>query len=206
MKIIGTLLYLICGISVFAQNNEIQIQGKITNINGAPIGDVYIINARTHEKDITKSDGVYTISASTDDTLILSHISYNRKAVKVDTLLNNPVIILETDNIEIKAVTVTSKQMNDYQRAKKNLSFLKEFKAPSNSKIKKENNPVKTIMTENNRIMRTEASSINLMQFSRAKADKMVKKHAYRKSRSTDYSSTRKQKEIEEEEETDENE
>ncbi len=196
MKTISTLLFLCYCITVFAQDDKIQIQGKIVNKNGDPISDVYIINTSNHEKDITQADGVFTITVSQNDSLILSHISYFRKAVKVFTLLQDPVVILESDNIEIPEVTITPENKSDYERAKKNLMFLNDYKVQSYTKIKPESDPVNTIMTEHNRLMRVEAGSINLLQLPLEALTKFGKKKRHKRKRSNDFYSTRKQKDL----------
>lgn len=197
MKIITTLLLLLsCCLCALSQNKEIQIQGKIINQNGNPVSDVYIINTSNLEKDITQPDGIFTVTASPNNSLIISHISYHRKEVKVYTLIKEPVIILESDNITIPEITVTPDKISDYDRAKKNLSFLKDYKAGSYSKIKTGANPVQTMMTEHNRLMRTEAGSINLLQFPLETISKLAKKHEYKRKNSNDYFSTRKQLEL----------
>lgn len=196
MKTITTLLLISCCLCALAQKDKIKLQGKIINQNGNGVSDVYIINTNNQEKDITQSDGIFTLSVSENDTLIISHISYHRKQVNVYTLLKNPVIILESDNIAIPEITVTPDKINDYDRAKKNLSFLKDYKAGSYSKIKLEADPLQTMMTEHNRLMRTEAGSINLLQFPLEMITKMAKRHNHKRKSSTDYSSTRKQMEL----------
>lgn len=196
MKTISTLLLLNCCLCALAQEDKIQLQGKIINQNGNGVSDVYIINTNNLEKDITKSDGIFTLTVSPTDTLIISHISYHRKQVNVYTLLKDPVIILESDNITIPEITVTPDKINDYDRAKKNLSFLKDYKAGSYSKIKLEANPLQTMMTEHNRLMRTEAGSINLLQFPLETITKLAEKQKRKRNSSNDYFSTRKQKEL----------
>ncbi len=196
MKIISTLFFLCCCIAVFAQEDKLYIQGRVVNANGDPVSDVYIINVITHEKDITQADGIFTIQVSPNDSLILSHISYYRKAVKVYTLLQNPVVVLESDNIEISEVTVTPENQNDYERAKKNLKFLEDYKVPSYTKIKPENDPVQTIMTEHNKLMRTEAGMLNLGAIPLQALTNLGKKKKTKRRRSDSYYSTRKQKDL----------
>ena len=113
----------------------------------------------------------------------------------VSTLLKKPVIILESDNITIPEITVTPDKITDYDRAKKNLAFLKDYKAGAYSKIKLEASPLQTMMTEHNRLMRTEAGSINLLHFPLEMIGKMAEKH--KQKISNDYSSTRKQMKLE---------
>lgn len=196
MKIISTLFFLCCCIALFAQEDKLRIQGKVVNKNGDPVTDVYIINANSHEKDITQADGIFTIRVTPNDSIILSHISYYRKSVKVYTLLLNPVVVLESDNIEIPEITVTPENQNDYERAKNNLMFLKDYKVQSYTKIKPENDPVQTIMTEHNRMMRTEAGMLNLGGIPLQALTNVSKKKKTKRRRSNSYFSTRKQKDL----------
>lgn len=199
MKIISTLFFLCCCIALFAQEDKLRIQGKVVNKNGDPISDVYIINTSNHEKDITQPNGIFTITVSPNDSLILSHISYFRKSVKIFTLLRNPVIILESENIEIPEITVSPNQTNDLENAKQNLLFLNDYQVPKYNKMKPEIDPLQTIMTEHNRLMRTEAGSISFLPILEAPLkllDKSVQKRKRRKLYSTDYSSSRKQKDL----------
>jgi hypothetical protein len=196
MKIISTLFFLCCCIALFAQEDKLRIQGKVVNKNGDPVTDVYIINANSHEKDITQADGIFTIRVTPNDSIILSHISYYRKSVKVYTLLLNPVVVLESDNIKIPEITVTPENQNDYERAKNNLMFLKDYKVQSYTKIKPENDPVQTIMTEHNRMMRTEAGMLNLGGIPLQALTNVGKKKKTKRRRSNSYFSTRKQKDL----------
>ncbi|MCY1718813.1 hypothetical protein OU798_00570 [Prolixibacteraceae bacterium Z1-6] len=196
MKTIPALLFLFCCFNTFSQDEKIILQGKVVNTNGDPISDVYIINSSNYEKDITLANGIFTITVSPGDSLILSHISYNRKSVQVYTLLKAPVITLESDNIEIPEITVTPDNAGDLEKAKKNLSFLKDYKVQSYTKIKPESDPVQDIMTEHNKMMRTEASSINLMQIPLESINIFSKKKKIKRKRYNSYYSTRKQKDL----------
>ncbi len=202
MKTITTFFFLCYCFYSIAQNNEFTIQGKVTNAKGNPIADVYIINPRTLEKDITQPNGTFSVIVNPKDSLIFSHISYFRKSEQVYTLQQNPVVTLETENVQIKEVTVRSNQISDYDRALNNLSFIKNYKPIKYNKINPEIDPLQSLMTEHNRLMRSEAGSINLLPILGIAVnlvDKTVKKRKRRKLYSTDYFSTRKQKELEEE-------
>ncbi len=196
MKTAFILLFLVfCCIFGFAQEERFQIQGRILDANEDPIGDVYIVNPRNNEKDISQTNGVFTVTVLPGDSLILSHISYLRKSVTVQAILMNPIIFMESENVDIKEITVSPDQMNDYDRAMNNLTFLNEYKASGFSKIKEESSPTNSIMTGNNRLMKNEASSVSLLRFSPSEnLSKALKKQ---KNTLYDYSSTKKQMETE---------
>lgn len=212
MKTITILLAITFCINAYAQDKTFTLEGKTVNNEGQPIADVYIINPRTLEKDITKANGVFSVTVSPKDSLIFSHISYTRISVHVYELLQNPQVTLESEDVQIPEVIVSPDQKTDLKRAQQNLQFLDEYKPLKYNKMKPESDPTTTIMTEHNRLMRTEASSISLLPILGLPIqliDKAVQKKKRRKLYHTDYYSTRKVKkppiETESESEPDEN-
>lgn len=188
--------------AAFAQEKTFTLQGKIVNEQGKPVADVYVINPRTFEKDITLSNGVFTAKVLPSDSLIFSHISYFRKSLRVQQMQHNPEVILEAENIQIPDIVVSPNKMNDMERAKKNLSFLNDYKAIHYKRMAPDTDPLTTMMTEHNSYMRTEAASINLLPIAALPIqliDKAIQKRKHRKQFSS-YSSTRKQKVLLEEE------
>jgi len=193
MKTITTIfLLLLCSIT-FAQEQKFLIEGKIVDDNGNPVTDVYIVNLNNHDKDVSHPNGIFAIWVSPGDSLILSHISYFRKIVSVQTILVNPIITLESEHVDIPEVRVSPSQTTDIDRAKQNLQFLDEYKAPVKMRMQdEENEPVTTLVTEYNSIMRSEASSVSLVKFSPSDNigklfTKLKKKDQYEQ-----YNSTRK--------------
>nr|WP_321354985.1 hypothetical protein [uncultured Draconibacterium sp.] len=198
MKTITILLAITCCINAYAQDPPtFIIEGKTVNNEGLPIADVYVINPRTLEKDITRANGVFKLSVSAQDSLIFSHISYFRISVQVYNLLQNPVVKMESEDVQIPEVVVSPEQKTDLKRAQENLDFLNDYKPLKYNKMKPESDPTTTIMTEHNRLMRTEAASVSLLPILGVplKAiDKAVQKRKRRKMYRTDYYSTRKVK------------
>lgn len=180
-----------------------MIQGKIVNQKDEPVSDVYIVNLVTNEKDISSSDGVFTIRVLPTDSIILSHISYFRKIVPMHEILLDPIIKLYSENVDIPEVTVTPEQKSDIDRANKNLEFLDEYKPTTKIRMQQEEaEPVTAIMTEHNDQMRVEASSISLVRFSPSENVGKLFTKLKKKNYSNDYSSTRKQlKSVEEKKE-----
>ncbi|WP_297096836.1 hypothetical protein [uncultured Draconibacterium sp.] len=196
MKTITILLAITCCINAYAQDPPtFIIEGKTVNNEGLPIADVYVINPRTLEKDITRANGVFKLSVSAQDSLIFSHISYFRVSVKVYNLLQNPIVNMESENVQIPEIVVSPEHKTDLKRAQENLDFLDSYKPLKYNKMKPESDPTTTIMTEHNRLMRTEAGSISFLPILGVplKAiDKAVQKRKKRKMYRTDYYSTRK--------------
>lgn len=196
MKTFTTLLFISCWLSSLAQENAITLEGKIVNQKGQPIADVYIINPRTLEKDITLSNGIFTVKVLPSDSLFFSHIAYFRKSMRMSELQTNSTVVLEAEHVEIQEIRVSPNQLSDIDRAQKNLSFLNDYKVIQYKRMEPDPDPLDAALTEHNRAMRTEAASINLLPILAMPVnmvDKAIKKRKHRK-RFSSYSSTRKQK------------
>ncbi|WP_321371516.1 hypothetical protein [uncultured Draconibacterium sp.] len=197
MKTFTILLAIFCCMNTYSQNKNFTLEGKTVDSKGEPIADVYIINPRTLEKDITRANGVFSVTVSPQDSLIFSHISYFRKSVHVYELLQNPQVILDSEDVQIPEVIVSPDKTTDIKRAQENLQFLDEYKPLKYNKIKPESDPTTTIMTEHNRLMRTEAGSVSFLPILGLPIqliDNAVQKRKRRKKHQTDYYSTQKVK------------
>lgn len=196
MKFILTSILLFASVSLFAQLKPFLIEGQIVDQNANPIPDVYIVNLNSHEKDISRANGVFAIWVNPNDTLILSHISYFRQKVTAHSLLINPIITMVAEDVNIPEIQISTNLLSDNDRAEKNLEFLNEFEAPGFSKIDMEDdsNPVNEIVTENNELMRSEASSVSIIRFSASESLNILYSKFKKKDPLTNYSSTRKVK------------
>lgn len=196
MKLILTSILLIASMSLFAQLKPFLIEGQVVDQNSNPIPDVYIVNLNSHEKDISRANGVFAIWVNPNDTLILSHISYFRETVTVHSLLINPIITMVAEDVNIPEIQISTNLLSDNDRAEKNLEFLNEYEAPGFSKIDVEDdpNPVNEIVTENNELMRSEASSVSIIRFSASESLNILYSKFKKKDPLTNYSSTRKVK------------
>ena len=77
---------------------------------------------------------------------------------------------------------------------KENMQFIQDYDPPVLARLAgEEANPVKDIMTENNDLMRAEASSLSLVRFSPSENVGKLFTKLKKKDRSNDYNSTRKQ-------------
>lgn len=203
MRPLLILTLLILSFSSFGQIQRFTIQAKIIDQKGEPVSDVYIVNLVSKDKDISLSDGVFTIQVLPSDSIILSHISYFRKIVRIHDILLNPIITIYSENVDIPEVRVTPDQETELDHANANMQFIQEYNPPVNMRMSEEEaDATKTIMTENNDLMRAEASSISLVRFSPSENIGKLFTSLKKKDHSNDYSSTRKQlKDVEEKKE-----
>ena len=174
MKLFFFLFMLLFSVNLSAQNKSFQIEAKIVDCRNKPIPDVYVINYRNLDKNISLSNGVVKVTVLPADSLLFDHISYYQKVVKVFDLLVNPVIILIADTINIMEVDVSAQYKTDHERARENLSFLGEYDVPEFSKIKVEEPVSHQLMKEHNKIMRSEAGSISLIRISPSEEIKKI--------------------------------
>ena len=166
MKLLLPILLLIICIKGFSQQKGIHIEGQIVDAKGNPIADAYIINYHNADKAISKSNGVFDIWVQANDSLIISHVSYIRKIIHVFDIMKDPAIRLDMDTQNVTQVNVSPNEKNDFERARENMAFLKEYEVPSFTKIKPETDPANELFIENNKIMRSEATSITIIRFS----------------------------------------
>lgn len=197
MKPLIIFLLIVTSIQVFAQENRFSIQAKIVDTKGDPVSDVYIVNLNSTEKDISLSNGIFTINASSRDSLVLSHISYFRKTVTIHSILLDPVIILYSENVDIKEVTVSPDQRSDIDKAMQNIEQIQFDPRPKAESSSTESERVQSMVTAENRVQRVAASSVNLATFSPSESIGKLFTRLKKKDHSTNYSSTRKQKEEE---------
>lgn len=194
MKLLPFFLLLFTFYISNAQQEEFQLKGKILNSNHDPVSDAYIINFRDLKKVISQNNGDFNMWVQPGDSLMISHISYYRKKIYVDKVKINPFIILQIDTINIIRVDVSPNHKEDEDRARDNLKFLTELEVPSYTKIKPEMDPVNQMILENNKLMRSEASSISLYRFSPSEQiGKILQKFRKRK-KSNQYSSIKNKK------------
>ncbi|QIA09241.1 hypothetical protein [Draconibacterium halophilum] len=127
MKTLFTILFSILFLTSFGQIKRFLIQAQVVDQYNNPISDVYIVNLDNLEKDISQKNGVFSVWVSPSDSLVLSHISYFRKIVSVHTLLVNPKVELISENVDIPEVVVSPEQVSEFDKAEKNLAFMKEY-------------------------------------------------------------------------------
>jgi hypothetical protein len=196
MKLNFTLLFLITTLAVAAQ--EFALQGKITDSAQNPVSDAYVFNIHNSAQCFSNHSGLFELNLQPSDTLIISHISFLRKVVTVYELLKNPVVILETDTLTIKPVNVTGNLQTAHDQAMKNINYQTFDALPRIGDNFTETERTTELMKSENRVLRTEASSVKIASFSPSVVfGKFAEKRAKRKI-AKEYNSTRKLPEDEE--------
>ena len=166
MKQVLLVAFILISLYSIAQNQRITIQGKIVDMKGEPVSDVYIVNLITNEKDISLANGIFTIEISPSDSLVLSHISYFRKIISAYSLLQNPIITLELEDVNIQEITVSPEQKSELDLANKNIQQIEWDVRPQPGDGFTESERAKNLMSENNSVMRSEATSLSFFSFS----------------------------------------
>ncbi|WP_340110933.1 hypothetical protein [Maribellus mangrovi] len=190
-----TFAFLFSGLASQAQHDAFLIEGRVVDENGIAIPDVYVVNLRNHDRDISRDNGVFTIWVVPSDSLVLSHIAYTRRVASVHSILVNPLITLISEHVNVPEIRISPEQISDLDRANKNMEFINEYKVPEFSKISSDQqDPVTSIVTEHNSLLRSEATSLSLVRFSPSDVIGKVFVKARNKDHLTDYSSTRKVK------------
>lgn len=202
MRPILLLILLLAAMCSVGQVQRFTIQGQVIDPNGEPVSDVYIVNLVSKEKDISLSNGVFTIQVLPSDSIVLSHISYFRKIVRIHDILLDPIITIYSENVDIPEVRVTPDQKSELDHANENMQFLQEYKPPVKARLAQEEpDPTQSIMTEHNDQMRVEASSLSLVRFSPSENVGKLFTRLKKKDYTSNYSSTKKQlKEVQKEE------
>jgi biopolymer transport protein ExbD len=192
MKFKITLLFILTAFVATAQQTEFTLQGRTTDSAQKPVADVYIVNIRNSGKSISTSNGIFELRVIPSDTLIVSHISFLRKVVSVYELLINPTVVLETDTVNIKPVNVSGDRQTDYDAAMKNISSIKLDPRSLSSDEFSTVERTKELMKTENRVLRTEASSVSIYRFSPSEVlGKWAEKRKKRKE-AYQYDSTKK--------------
>jgi hypothetical protein len=195
------LLFLISIISCFAfaqEKEKFQLEARVIDTNGKPIEDAYIINFNDFNKYVSRPNGVFNIWVQASDSLIISHISYHRRVVTVYEILVNPYIELKLDSVNIQEVNISPNQKTESQIAKDNVADIKLQNFSTIPKIDDDPNPetaaVNQMVTEHNKVLRSEAQSLRIIQFSPGEIFGKIKKKRRARKKSKEYDSTRKKK------------
>lgn len=198
MKTLLSVVLFCLSLCAMAQtDNEILIQVQVVDPNGTPIPDVYIVNLRTQEKDVSLHNGVFTVWVTPDDSFAVSHISYERKIVSANSVLINPKIVLESENVSIKQVNVSANQKSDMERAMENIEQMKLDMRTQPDDNLTESERVQQTVTANNRLERTSAGMLSLLKFSPSTGIKKVANKIKKDENGSYYSTKKTQEEVE---------
>lgn len=192
MRLNFTLLLFLIVMFATAQQTEFVLQGKITDNEQNPVADAYIVNFRNSSKFVSMSNGIFELKVLPADTLIISHISFLRKVVTVYELLVNPVITLETDTINIQPINVTGDKLTDYEKAMKNINYLQYDSKPRVTDDFSQTDRTMQLMKTENRVMRTEASSVRIASFSPSAVIDKISEIRKKRKEASQFESTRK--------------
>ncbi len=192
MKRLPFLLLFFASTAIFAQQEKFQIEGQVVGKSGNPVADAYVLNFRDSDKNITNSNGVFSIWVLPGDSLLVSHVSYFRKVVTVYSLLVNPVITLEIDTINIKGVNVSPNQKTDREKALENIESIKFDFRPQPDDGYTETERMQELLNTENRVQRVEASSISLLRFSPSEQIGKIVAKAKKRKKSRQFNSTKK--------------
>lgn len=104
-KLLSSLLFLLCGFSMFAQQKTIT--GVVTDDQGIPVPSANVtLKDNPQQGTYTNFDGEFTINASSGDVLVISAIGLATKEVPVDAK-NEYEISLTTDVSTLDEVVIT---------------------------------------------------------------------------------------------------
>lgn len=192
MKAVFTGLLMFLFLSSFSQQKEFLIQGRIVDQNRNPVSDAHIINFRNTEKYASKRNGVFDAWVLPGDSLVITHISYFRKTVRIYQILQNPEIQLETDTINILPVNVSPNQLTDKERAAENIKSIEFDFRPQPGDDYTERERMKTLLSKENRVERVTANSLNY-QFSPSEIIGKIAEKIEKRKKSKQFYSSKKQ-------------
>lgn len=133
MKILLTTIFLFTSIlTTFSQSGRNLVAGKVMNFDKS-VADAHIYNLTDNQGTITNANGYFEIYAKENDTLLISHIEYVVRKIKVTKQMENNMSLLfymETktnylSTVELKNHDLSGILMNDSQNAKGRDSLFK---------------------------------------------------------------------------------
>lgn len=192
MKLLPAFLILFICFNSYSQQEVFYIEAQIVDNNSKPLGNVYILNYRNLDKAVSKQNGVFNMWVLPSDSLMISHVSYNRKVIRVFDLLVNPIVQIELDTINIMQVNILANPLNDYEKAKKNIESINFSLKPPVDETFTEKELVQDMLDRENKIMKSEANSLNLISFSPSKIVGFVSKKIKRRKKANQFSSRKK--------------
>lgn len=188
------LLLFVCFLTVLlvsAQEKEFILEGQVVDSKQNPVADAYIFNIRNSVKDVSKSNGVFSVWVLPSDSIIISHISFLRKVVTIHQLLINPVVVLNPDTVNIKPVNVSASQRTDYEKAMKNIQGMGFDFRPQPDDLYTESERMKDLLNTENRVQKSAASALTYQISPSEILGKLAEKRK-KKKEAKQFSSTRK--------------
>lgn len=127
--LLTTLCAVACGLQVtYAQ--QIPIAGKITDQNGAPISGVTVSVKGTNVAVTTNQNGLFSINANQDATLVISSVGYETQEVPVGGRKTISITLNATDQQidEVIVVAYGTAKKSTYTGSAANINYAKEAK------------------------------------------------------------------------------
>lgn len=176
------------------QDKFIHLRGKIVDDRSHPIPDAYIINYRDYKKIVSNQDGEFNIWVERSDSLMISHISYYRKIVYTDSVRLHPTIQLKLDTVNIMHINIFTESRTDEDFAKKNINSWEFSLKPSPTEAFTEKERVQNVINSENKVMRSEASSVRIATFSPSEQIGKIVNLFKRRKKSNEFSNSKKRK------------
>ncbi len=192
MKHFLLLIFVFAAFQSFSQEKEFFLQGQVVDRNNNPISDSNIFNERNSVKSASKTNGVFDMMVLPGDSIIITHISYIRKAITVHQLMVNPVIQLDLDTINIKPINISASEKSDYQKAMDNIESFKFDFRPQPDDEYTESERMKNLLNTENQVARASSYSLNFIQFSPSEEIGKLKSNRKKKKDAKQFSSTKK--------------
>ena len=111
-----TTFLLLCGMTSFAQNRQspVNIEILVSDNYGNVLNDVAVYNSKNKLIGITNHEGIAWITVGLKDAIILSHLSFEQKVIKISDCdlyekeLNNFIMVvkLEENSHMLPEVTI----------------------------------------------------------------------------------------------------
>ena len=115
-KLLLTITLIFCGMSLFAQNRQspVNIEILVSDNYGNVLNDVAVYNSKNKLIGITNHEGIAWITVGLKDAIILSHLSFEQKVIKISDCdlyekeLNNFIMVvkLEENSHMLPEVTI----------------------------------------------------------------------------------------------------
>jgi TonB-linked SusC/RagA family outer membrane protein len=104
-KLLLLLTFLAMTFLSIAQN--VTVSGKVTDSTGKGVSGINVLLKGTNKGTLTKSDGSFSIAASSDGVLVISGIGYARQEVALGGRTSINILLVEKQN-ELNTVVVTA--------------------------------------------------------------------------------------------------
>lgn len=174
----GFTAFVICFsfLAAYSQNEKIRLTGQLKDKQGNPVEDAYVINFSDQVGINSNKQGFFSLWVNKGDSLMIIHISFLRKKIYSDSVLFNPEIVLEPEVFQINNINVFSKLKEQPGEVSEFLDFekypIKLKFGLSDSEVRKMND----IATRENKIFRSEATSVRILKFSPSYEFKKLKR------------------------------